>query len=304
MEPSCFCKVGKHTTNSNALFNATNSLTVGASSNGSQPLNGYLQDLRVYKGVAKYTTNFKPPSISSGVTISSASGGVPILNTTDDYGTVNGSSGTTWTDISGNGNTGTLTNGPTYNGANYGSIAFDGGDDYISIGSQSLVGSGTSPFSVELWFYNTKNWTSGQYSMPIRVKQDSEFFVSLYNPSGTLNVYATFRGYNQWGIPVTQSTYVNTWICLSVVYNGGDKNTAASFITYVNGVQLASGTNNFGAAGGVSNCNLLGADGTSGCNAALNFYQGNISAYKVYNRALSAAEISQNFNALKWRYGI
>jgi hypothetical protein len=61
-------------------------------------------------------------------------------------------SGTTWTDLSGRGNTGTLTNGPTYSSANGGSIVFDGVDDYVNIGSQSLVGSGTSPFSVELWF--------------------------------------------------------------------------------------------------------------------------------------------------------
>ena len=67
---------------------------------------------------------------------------------------------------------------------------------------------------------------------------------------------------------------------------------------------MPTGTNNLGGAGGVPNCNLLGADGSSGCNATGGFYQGNISAYKVYNRALSAAEVSQNFNALRYRYGI
>jgi hypothetical protein len=213
-------------------------------------------------------------------------------------------SGTTWTDLSGRGNTGTLTNGPTYSSANGGSIVFDGVDDYISIGSQSLVGSGNTPFSVELWFYNTKNWTSGQENVIIRVKQDTEFFVSLNNSSGTFNIYAVFRGATQWGIPVTKSDYVNRWVCLTVVYNGGDKNTATSYDIYSNGVKLPYGTTNFGGAGGVSNCNILGADGTSGCNAALTFYQGNISAYKVYNKALSASEISQNYNALRSRYGI
>jgi hypothetical protein len=214
-------------------------------------------------------------------------------------------SGTTWTDLSGNGNNGTLINGVGYNSSNGGSLVFDGVDDYVNIGSQSLVGSGTSPFSVELWFYNTRNWTSGQYTMFFRVKQDSEFFITLYNPSGTLNLVPIFRGFNQWGIPVTQSDYVNKWVCLSVVYNGGDKNTAASFLTYVNGVQLSSGTTNFGTAGGGgSNCNIIGADGSSGCNAVITFHQGNIGAYKVYNRALTAQEIQQNYNALKGRFGI
>ena len=209
---------------------------------------------------------------------------------------------TTWTDLSGNGNNGTLTNGPTYSATNGGAIVFDGGDDYISIGSQSLVGSGNTPFSVELWFYNTKNWTSGEETISIRVKQDTEFFVSLKNISGTFNIYAVFRGETQWGIPLTQSNYVNKWVCLSVVYNGGDKSTAASYNIYSNGVILPTGTNNLGGAGGVPNCNLLGADGSSGCNATGGFYQGNISAYKVYNRALSAAEVSQNFNALRGRF--
>jgi len=208
-------------------------------------------------------------------------------------------------DFSGNNNFGTTANSPTYSSANGGSVSFDGGDDYISIGSQSLVGSGNSPLSVEIWLYNTRNWTSGQYSMPIRVKQDSEFFISLYNPSGTLNIFPVFRGSTQWGIPVTQSDYVNKWVCLTVVYNGGDKSTASSYDTYSNGVKLPYGTNNFGAAGGGgSNCNIIGADGNSGCNVATNFYLGNISSVKIYNRALTAAEISQNFNALRGRFGI
>ena len=41
--------------------------------------------------------------------------------------------GTTWTDLSGRGNTGTLTNGPTYSSANGGSIVFDGVNDYVTV---------------------------------------------------------------------------------------------------------------------------------------------------------------------------
>jgi hypothetical protein len=43
--------------------------------------------------------------------------------------------GTTWSDLSGNNNTGTLTNGPTFNGGNGGSIVFDGVDDYADFGN-------------------------------------------------------------------------------------------------------------------------------------------------------------------------
>ncbi len=48
-------------------------------------------------------------------------------------------SGTTWTDLSGNGNNGTLTNGPTFDSANYGSVVHDGVDDYI-VGNTPVTG--------------------------------------------------------------------------------------------------------------------------------------------------------------------
>jgi hypothetical protein len=198
--------------------------------------------------------------------------------------------GTTWTDLSGNGNNGTLTNGPTFNAGNQGGISLDGTDDYISIGSQNIVG--------------TKNWGVGEYTMPFRVKQDSEFFGALYNPSGTLLTYSTFRGSTQWGIPVTQADFVNKWIFLNYVYNGGDKSTATSFVSYLNGVQLPTATVNLGIAGGLAaNCNIIGVDGDNGCNSINSgLLQGKISLYKLYNRALSATEVLQNYNATKSRF--
>ena len=57
-------------------------------------------------------------------------------------------SGTTWTDLSGNGNNGTLTNGPTYNSGNLGSLVFDGSNDQVNLSLFSI----TNNFSVELWF--------------------------------------------------------------------------------------------------------------------------------------------------------
>ena len=63
-------------------------------------------------------------------------------------------SGTTWTDLSGNNNTGTLTNGPTFNAGNQGSIVFDGVDDYIS-GGGSIIPVGTGDYYIESWINRT-----------------------------------------------------------------------------------------------------------------------------------------------------
>jgi len=70
-------------------------------------------------------------------------------------------SGTTWTDMSGNNNNGTLTNGPTFNSANGGSIVFDGSNDFVTLGNQSVLGFTNGIFSVEAWVYIPNSWTAG-----------------------------------------------------------------------------------------------------------------------------------------------
>ena len=60
-------------------------------------------------------------------------------------------SGTTWTDLSGNGNTGTLTNGPTYNSANGGSIVFDGSNDYVNFSYNSSLNIGGLNITLSSW---------------------------------------------------------------------------------------------------------------------------------------------------------
>ena len=59
--------------------------------------------------------------------------------------------GTVWYDLSGNANTGTLTNGPTFSQANGGAIVFDGVDDYVNIPYNSIFNSSTT-FTVDFWF--------------------------------------------------------------------------------------------------------------------------------------------------------
>jgi len=79
-------------------------------------------------------------------------------------------SGTTWTDLSGNGNNGTLTNGPTYNSGNLGSLVFDGVNDYVNLGDLDLP----APFTLSIWFKG--NTTQSQQYCGLLNKSSSTNF--------------------------------------------------------------------------------------------------------------------------------
>jgi len=218
-------------------------------------------------------------------------------------------SGTVWRDISGNGNNGTLTNGPTFNSNNGGSIVFDGVNDYFTTAMSSSLNdytTGTSPiFTICNWVYLTAN--SGMVDgLGIASPTQAQSWAHYYyytNPSGpTYNFNKINTGYSNSRtfqiITSPNSVLPNRWNNIVTIYNAG----TVSF--YVNG-ESVPGTitandsstaivdNDFGLVIGKSNLGLGGE--------ALN---GKISNYTIYNRALSATEILQNYNATKGRYGL
>ncbi len=65
--------------------------------------------------------------------------------------------GTDWNDISGFRNNGVLTNGPTFNTDNGGSIVFGGLDDYVLVPNISI---GTKTFTIDTWFNINGNQTT------------------------------------------------------------------------------------------------------------------------------------------------
>ena len=92
--------------------------------------------------------------------------------------------GTAWTDLSGRGGIGTLTNGPTYNSANGGSFSFDGIDDYVSSVSNLTL---ANNFSVSLWLRSTNSY-------PVQEKYislGSDRIVIQSNEIGNLSSYVT-----------------------------------------------------------------------------------------------------------------
>jgi len=203
-------------------------------------------------------------------------------------------SGSTWTDLSITGANGTLTNGPTYSSANGGSIVFDGVDDYVVAGRIPYTGYSTSSVSWGVW-----------------VKPSSTFgnimSMSSQNPQGGWNMPPIaasgqkFRGKiwsNRYLYSISTYT-LNTWYYVVLVFDY----SAGAQLLYVNGDLQDSQTGISYSASGGDNYIFLGQSNPGADNTGM--FAGNISYFHIYgNKALSAAEVLQNFNDLRGRYGI
>ena len=200
------------------------------------------------------------------------------------------SGSTTWSDVSRSGNNGTLTNGPTFNSANGGSIVFDGTNDYASIGTNSITGS--SPFTLCSWI-NVK--THSSYGLALFIgnagSAQSAFigYVQTAQVGTTNSIGGGLFGVN-YGSGILQNTGFHY---VTLTYNGGSSGT---MIVYVDGINRVSGTTTPNLA---TTSIRMGSD-----NTGTYIYNGNIAQSSIYNRSLSAAEVSQNFNATRTRFGL
>jgi hypothetical protein len=196
--------------------------------------------------------------------------------------------GTTWTDLSGRGNPGTLTNNPTYNSANGGSIVLDGVDDYVNGGTVNLQ----------------QNWSLEMFTSMTTVASPYGIFGQgtysanqglhiLYDPNGrgiVFGMYANDNDYQGNFVPVA-----NRWYHWVFTYN--HSTYAKQF--YANGVlqtPVSSVQNQYAGSG---QFNIGASYGT-----AIYPANGKIASVKMYNRVLTATEVVQNYNALKGRYSV
>jgi hypothetical protein len=201
-------------------------------------------------------------------------------------------SGTTWTDLSGNGNNGTLVNGPTYNGANNGSVVFDGANDYVSVTNNSNL-TPTNTASLSFWIKPTSypasfnavgGWSRSGTGGGIMIDMNSSN--GLYFYVGDSSWASTF-------LPGGQRPTLNVWTNVVGTYDG------STLILYTNAIQRSSAS----ATKTITYANKFFEIGQYGQGTA-NRFTGEISSTLFYNRALTAAEIRQNFEATRGRYGI
>jgi hypothetical protein len=282
---------------------------------GADPFNGNISIFQMYnKALSPFEVyqNFNalkgrygiPDIVTSGLTLNLDAGN-PYS-----YSPLNTGS-TTWTDVSGNGNNGTLTNGASYTG---GTIFLDGTDDYVNCGTGSTLtfNDGTNlndiPFTIGVWVkfnsvsgYQLVIAKSDYGSSPNKreflffTNADSRIHINLMNSDNYNNRIG--RYYN-----TVLST--NTWYHMFATYDGSKLESGLKI--YINGVRVDDTSDSAGTYSGLSRTTTPFSFGTDWNNYP---NQGNkLSGYyglgQVYRRELSAGEIAQNFNATRGRYGI
>ena len=190
-------------------------------------------------------------------------------------------SGSTWNDLSGVGNHGTLVNGPTFDAnTNKGAFTFDGTNDYVNFGNSSILQQSTGTLSA--W---TKASSPGAGYRGIIAKQGA---YGLFYTNSVLVAY-------DWAADAPRSTGINiadnTWKNVVLTYQSGVSNGTR---IYINGVSVLTTTITILS----QVANLFG-----GAEANASQYAScQISSFNMYNRALSAAEVLDNYNAMRGRY--
>lgn len=222
---------------------------------------------------------------------------------------VNGTRGATvatgggWADLSGNNIHGQLIGGVTESSSNGGSLVFNGSTGYS--GSGALTGS-FSTFTVIVWFYPTSvsnyqnvidcnyayNGSTGNLGPRLEMNSTGNL---AWAYSQDTSVNNNFYMHNV----VSSGLAANTWHCAAITY------TPNTSTTYYNGnatglSRVVNGSPT-GFLGTMNNVNLGRGFSLGG---AERWFSGRVSNVQIYNRALSATEVAQNFNALRGRYGI
>ena len=195
--------------------------------------------------------------------------------------------GTTWTDLVGV-NNGVLTNGPTFNPSNGGSIVFDGTNDYVET---NYSGGTFTTLTLSAWIYKTNNTRA----YILNKANPYGFGFEFYETTMYFNVQGS--GAQGYGYFDFNNTGWNYWV---MVYNGADAGNSNRLKAYRNGVQEVLTYVNTIPASFISTGNfVLGQRPWF-----ISYSQCNIATTQIYNRALSAQEILQNYNATKQRFNL
>lgn len=210
-------------------------------------------------------------------------------------------SGTTWTDLSGNGYVGTLTNSPTYSNSNLGIITFDGTNDYVTT-TLDLSWNNTNSVSISMWIKTASLTQSrgflgtGNFEWQFRQGQyggaNSDLVFVYWDNSG---------GHTNGSIPSMSGFFDNTnWKHLVMTWNSSN----STILFYKNGSQIFSQVYGNPSVNRVSSELMQIGGNVYSWDGAGAYWNGSFSNIQTYNRTLTATEVLQNFNATRNRFGV
>jgi hypothetical protein len=223
------------------------------------------------------------PDIVTGGLVLNLDAGNPYSYNPDNTGS------TVWTDVSYTSSGGTLINGAYYSG---GTMVFDGVDDYVDTTYTANTGN---------------NFSFGTVCKPTTVGQSLGGDILAKN-------YSSGSPYTSWGVDFLSDRTFRFIVADGTVFSFVTSTPQTLnqiyylFVTYqnkiitayINGISVGTKTNTNDP---VYNDHTLSL-GVWKETPPNNYFVGNIYTAQVYNRALSASEVQQNFNALRGRYGI
>ena len=205
-------------------------------------------------------------------------------------------SGTTWKDQTVNQNNGTLTNGPTFDSGNGGSIVFDGSNDYVDCGNIDDI-KNASQVSISIWTYIDD--ISFRILLGQNLISGTDHFQLYYWSANTLYIWIKSGNVGTVSYVNTSSIVnINQWYNFTLVFDGTLTNNDRAKLYLNGGNDIITNRGTMPTTFTNSSESFLIGRGLNG------YFDGRMSNTQIYNRALSTEEVTQNYNALKGRFGL
>ena len=221
-----------------------------------------------------------------------------------------------WYDLSGNGYNGTLTNGPTSDVSNKGNILFDGSNDEITTNLPLTNFPSYSSFTFETWVKITAFpavLAANQYGVTYQagVLLGATYYAgaALYwygnNAGNAFDLYGFIRGADAYRNTSAYSFSLNQWYHCVMVNNAA----LGTLVLFINGTlhsSVATATLPYDPANTptAGNIGISKSQVDGGGTANYRAFGGQMASARVYNKALTNAEITQNYQATKTRFGL
>ena len=212
-------------------------------------------------------------------------------------------SGTTWYDVTGNGYNASLNSGAAFDSTIQG-ISFDGTNDYATISNDTTIRyTPTDSFTLSAIFslVDIQEYQDNLYSTNTTLfgRGSTSGAVGLglrRETNGQLSIYAGSRGASQ----ITEAFNITA----NQIYSTTFTYTPSTQRLYVNGIFMSESDTSAGAGGSFDNTNwkIFYPGAVPGGNEK--YGEGTIHTARLYNRALTAQEVLQNYNATKTRFGL